>query len=286
PVHSDGTLFPALVVGLGSLGLSVLQRLRENLFEQFGSLSVLPNLRLLLMDTDPEVMRAAARGSPAGAMTANDVLLTPLNRPSYYLRAREGRDELHGWFNPRMLYRIPRSQVTTGVRALGRLAFCDNYRAVVRRLESELAACLDPNALATAARQTGLGVRTNRPRVYVVTSLAGGTGSGAFIDLAYVVRSLLKRRGYEEPDLVGLLLLPALDGSRTRTMTVGNAYAALTELNHYATPGTVFSARYHEREAPIEDPEPPFNRCMMLPLPEESDEVATRELADLAGHFL
>ena len=103
-----------------------------------------PHLRLLLLDTDPEVVRAATTGRPGAALSASDVLLAPLNRPSYYLKPRDGKPELDGWLNPRMLYRIPRSQVTTGVRALGRLAFCDNYRTIVRRLQIELNACLDP----------------------------------------------------------------------------------------------------------------------------------------------
>lgn len=284
-INGDGALLPALVVGLGQLGMTVLQRLREHLTGRFGSMSALPQLRTLLLDTDPEVMRAATRG-PGGSLSAGDVVLAPLNRPSYYLRPRDGRPGLDAWLNPRMLYRIPRSQITTGVRALGRLAFCDNYRAIARRLQSELEGALDPEALNKAARNTRLGVRTNRPRVYVVTSLAGGTGSGVFLDVAYTLRALLRQMGYEQPDVVGLLLVPPVDGSRTRTMAIGNTFAALTELVHYATPGTTFSARYHEREPAVEDSEPPFGRVLILPLPEETDEVATRELVELAGQFL
>ena len=74
---------------------------------------------------------------------SGEVLLAPLNRPSHYLKPRDGRPPLDKWLNPRMLYRIPRSQVTTGVRALGRLAFCDHYRAIVHRLQVELEACLE-----------------------------------------------------------------------------------------------------------------------------------------------
>jgi serine/threonine protein kinase len=284
--HGDGTLFPALVIGLGQLGLSVLQAVREHLTARVGSPALLPQLRLLLLDTDPEVVRSATRGRPGAALTAADVVLTPLNRPSYYLKHRDGRPPLSAWLNPRMLYRIPRSQVTTGVRALGRLAFCDNYRMLAARLQRELDAALDPAALTAAAKQSGLGLRTNRPRVYVVTSLAGGTGSGMFLDLAYTVRALLKQMGYEQPDVVGLLLLPPVDGNRTRTLTLGNAYAALTELRHFAKPDTQFRARYHEREAPICDPAPPFGRCVLLPLPEETDEAATREQIELAGRYL
>ena len=96
---------------------------------------------------------------------------------------------------------------------------------------------MDADAL-DSARQTGLGLRTNRVRVYVVTNLAGGTGSGMFLDLAYNIRALLKQAGYQQPDVVGLFLLPNVDRNRTRTLTLGNACAALSELVHYfAQPG-------------------------------------------------
>jgi hypothetical protein len=285
-VKGDGVLQPGLIVGLGSLGMGVLQRLRESLCRRFGSLSQAPHLRLLLIDTDAEVVRTATRGASGAALSAADVLITPLNRPSHYVKPREGRPPLESWLNPRMLYRIPRSQVTTGVRALGRLAYLDNFRAIARRLQIDLDACLDPAALPAAARQSGLEVRSNRPRVYVVAGLSGGTGSGAFLDLTYTVRALLKQMGYEQPELVGLLLLPPVDRNRTRVMALGNAYAALTELIHYATPGSTFTARYHEREAPIQDHDPPFGRCVLLPLPDETDEVATRETVENAAQYL
>ncbi len=285
-VRGDGALFPALVVGVGAMGMTVLQRLREGLHHRFGSVSQAPHLRLLLLDTDPEVVRSATAGREGAALSGGDVLLTPLNRPSYYLRPRDGRPRFDSWLNPRMLYRIPRSQVTTGVRALGRLAFCDNYRAIVRRLQMELDACLEPNALPGAARQSGLGLRSNRPRVYVVANLAGGTGGGVFLDLAYTLRAMLRQMGYAQPDVVGLLLLPPVDRHRTRVLPLGNACAALTELSYYSSPTSVFTARYHEREAPVQDPDPPFSRCFLLQMPDEADETATRELIDSAGQFL
>ena len=285
-VRGEGALFPSLIIGVGAVGMTVLQRLRENLHRRFGSLSQAPHLRLLLLDTDPEVVRAATTGPPGAALSGADVLLTPLNRPGYYLRPRNGRTGFDGWLNRRMLYRIPRSQVTTGVRALGRLAFCDNYRTIVRRLQMELDACLEPNALPAAARQSGLGLRTNRPRVYVVANLAGGTGGGVFLDLAYTLRAMLRQMGYAQPDVVGLLLLPPVDRHRTRVLPLGNACAALTELSHYSAPTSLFTARYHEREALVQDVDPPFSRCFLLPLPDEADETATRELIDSAGQFL
>ena len=107
-----------------------------------------------------------------------------------------------------MLYRITRAQQTGAVRALGRLAFCDNYRLIAHRIQGELEACLDPELLKATAKRTRLGLRTSQPRVYVVAGLAGGSGGGMFLDLAYVVRDLLRQMGFTDPDVVGLLLVP------------------------------------------------------------------------------
>jgi serine/threonine protein kinase len=284
--HGDGTLFPALVIGLGQMGLQALQGVRETIYMHLGGVEAVANLRLLLLDTDPEVLRQATRSErAAGGLPAGDVLLAPLSRPSYYLKPRDGRPALERWLPRQMIYRIPRSQVTTGVRALGRLAFCDHFRSIQRRLDSEVDALLDPESLQAAINRTGLGLRTNRPRVYIVCSLGGGTGSGMFLDVAYMVRSLLARRGFEQPDVVGLLLVPQVDRSLTRIQALGNAHAALRELEHFAQPGNCFTACYHEREAPIQDPAPPFSRCILLPMPEETDEAGTSSLIELIGQF-
>jgi serine/threonine protein kinase len=285
-IKGTGTLFPAVIVGLGQVGLTVMQRLREELTTSVAPAGLLPHLRFSLIDTDPEVMRLATRGNPSASLSASEVILAPLNRPSYYLKPSSTRPILNTWLNPRILYRIPRSQVTTGVRALGRLAYIDNYRVIIRRLQTELEAAVEPKALQDSAAQTGLGVRSNRPRVYILTSLAGGTGSGMFLDVAYTVRALLKQMGYENPDVVGLLLLPPVDNNRTRLLPLGNAYAALTELNYFGGAGIEFKAKYHESEAPIEDDGPPFTRTIVLPMPDESDETAMQETIDSCAQML
>jgi hypothetical protein len=287
--RGEGVLFPALVLGIGQVGQLVVQQLRQALHNGLGSAEAAPHLRLLALDTDPEAVRQAARApkdAPEARLPPKDVLLVGLNRPSYYIKSRETLAALEKWLKPRMLYRIPRSQVTTGVRALGRLALCDNYRAIRARLKREIEALLEPQALAAAARQTRLGVSTNRPRVYLVCGVSGGTGGGMFLDLAYTVRALLREVGFEEPEVAGLLFLPPLEGSQTRVAALGNAYAALSELRYYARPGTLFSARYHDMEPPVEDTEPPFRPCVLLPLPEETDQAAVRETMAQAGQYL
>src|SRR5260370_35659802 len=60
----EGYLLPALIVGLGQVGLTVLQALRGILYERFGAMGRLPCVRLLQIDPDPELIRQATRGWP------------------------------------------------------------------------------------------------------------------------------------------------------------------------------------------------------------------------------
>jgi hypothetical protein len=285
-ITGDGLLFPAVIVGVGQLGLRVLKALRGQLSEHFGTSESMPHVRLLYIDTDPEAPHAAVDGPPQRMLNPNEVVLTKLNRPSYYMRSHHGRERIQSWFNFKMLYRIPRNLSTTGLRALGRLAFVDNYRQISRRLRNELETCTRPEVLSEASARTGMALRSNRPRIYVVTGLAGGTGGGMFIDLAYVARHLAQELGYAHPETVGLFFLPPVDRNPGQTLVLGNTFAALTELNHFSSPDTTFSARYDDSGRLSEEGQAPYNRTFLLTLPEGADEGPMAEVAELAGGFL
>jgi len=280
----EGTLLPALVVGVGGAGLAVLRRLRSSLQALAPRPGAFDHLRFLYLDTDPQQTREATRGRPDTCFGGGEVLLAQINRPSHYLKPRDGRPPLDAWFDPQMLYRIPRTQTTAGCRALGRLAFCDNYRLIAPRLRAELEACADPEAVTAAAKRTRLGLRTTRPRVYVVASLAGGSGGGMFLDLAYVARAALRDLGHPDADLVGLFLLPPADRAPANPLPLGNTCAALTELNHFWGVAD-FSARYLEREGSVRETNPPFGRCVLLPLAQAAD-GGSEESAAPAAEFL
>jgi len=277
---ADGILVPAVVIGLGTLGLATLRQLRRETVDNFGLAEALPSLRLLHIDSDPQVAKYALHGRDQVALRSSEVLLTRLHRPSHYLRPREGTTGLESWLPSKTLYRMPRQQSAGGVRALGRLAFIDHYKTIARRLEIELQACCSKLTLEKAVRETGLDLRTSAPRVYIVTSLADGTGSGMFLDLAFLVRQKLQQLGYDSANVVGVCYLPPTAKDPRRSAALANTFAALTELNHFSAKHAVFSAQYELGEVRAADPlfsweGPPLPRCQFFTLPEEHEATLT-----------
>jgi hypothetical protein len=92
--------------------------------------------------------------------------------------------------------------------------------------------------------------------------------------VAAALRRELRQLGHPRAELVAVMLAPAVKGN-VEARGVANAFAALRELKHSA------AAAKESGSAP------PFDRCVMLPLPAKSEgAVAIQELASLAGEFL
>jgi serine/threonine protein kinase len=277
-----GVLFPAVVLGVGGLAREVQQHLRQALRKRGGPAETWPHIRLLHLDTDPTAVELTATGEAGALLAPEEILLTFFQRPAHYLRRPRERRQLEEWLPLAPLARLPRDQVTAGGwRALGRLAYLSCAATIAARVRDELNGCTQPEALQGTVRRTNLGLRTTMPRVYIVSSLTGGTGSGMFIDLAYGMRRVLVQLGFPRAEVIGVLLLPGSD-RQTSPPVVANTYAALTELNHYAAKGGYAS----EADARVQVG-PPFSRCVLLPLPARTDGPgAMDELAALAGDYL
>ena len=259
----EGVLFPAVVVGVGAVGLSVVRKLRQLILDRFGSADAVPTLRFLFIDTDAETVESAGQGD--AAFGPHEVYHAKLNRPAHYLQ-KEGLPSIDPWMPPGLLYQLPKSPTSAqGVRAFGRLALCDHYRPLAERIRADVEGFVNGDPLAAAAKATGLGVRTNRPRVYVVAGTGGGTGGGMFLDLAYLIKHEFRQVGYAAPEAVALLLTPAAD-KRTSQGALANTFAALTETYHFAS-GERFESRYDTAEAPVVEVRNPFNRLAVVDLP-------------------
>jgi hypothetical protein len=270
----DGLLFPALVVGIGRTGLQAVRAVRQIVHDRFNAVAAVPTLRFLFIDTDPDDTTSAAAGG-ADPLPPHQVLLARLHRPVHYLQ-REGLPDVQQWLPPNTLYQLPKaSGPAAGVRAFGRLALCDHFRMIAQRIRQEIEPFLNDDLLTKTADHTGLGVRSNRPRVYILGGLAGGTGGGMFLDLAYLLKHELRNVGYRNPEVHGLFALPPADKNTPRA-AAANAFAALTELNHYAT--SPYQTRFDNSESPVTDTSPPFDRVGLVQWPRKGTDADHRRL--------
>jgi hypothetical protein len=268
----DGVLFPALVVALGQTGRRVAEQLKRAIADRYGTAAKVPNVRVLCVDTDPEVPTPDGT-DPAGLIGPAEVVHAKLNRSTHYMQ-RDSLPPVEQWLPSGALYRLPRNPGSAGgVRAFGRLALFDHYRTIAQRVRQEIETFLTDDTLMQADRATQLGLRTNRPRAYIVAGLAGGTGSGMFLDLAFLVRHELRQVGYLRPEVVGVFFVPPANPKNPRGIPMGNTYAALSELCHFQTKKTRYQTIFDRAEAPITDNDAPFGRVAILQLPKAPDPV-------------
>jgi len=282
----DGALFPALVVAIGQTGRRVAEELKRAIADRYGSLDRTPHVRILYVDTDPEAVSSPLPTDNVATLIAREVVAARLNRSTHYLQ-RDSLPSVEQWLPTGSLYKLPRNPGSAdGVRAFGRLALFDHYRTVAQRIRQEIETFLTDDALMQADKATKLGLRTNRPRAFVIANLAGGTGSGMFIDLAFLVRHELRQVGYLRPEVVGVFFAPPADANAPRSSAVGNTYAALAELHHFQSKKTRYQTAFDKSEAPVTDSEAPFARISLLQLPRGVDTHKSQSIVAMAARAL
>ncbi len=281
----EGILFPALVLAIGQTGKKVVESLKKLIADRYSHPDKTPNIRYLLIDTDPEGVPSGAPDNPT-EIAPHESVLARLNRPGHYLQ-RESLPPVDSWMPSGTLYKLSRNPgAAEGIRAFGRLALFDHYRIIAQRVRQEIEAFMIETPVNEANKNTKLGLRTNRPRAYIVTSLSGGTGAGMFLDIAFLLRHEMRQVGYFKAEINGIFFAPPATRSGARNVALGNAYAAFTELNHFQSKKTVYQTMFDKTEPPIVDSEPPFARIAVLPLPKAITPRSQAASAGLAARAL
>ena len=282
PQPSTGALRPTLIIGLGAFGRRALLELRCRFLDRFGDLDRAPLFRFLYIDVDADAVRAATRGSPEVALKPSEVYHLPLQQVSHYRRRQ--LDHLNDWLPREKLYTMPRSLKTQGSRALGRLAFSDNYMRLVGRFRRDIQQAVHPDALYQSVTNTGLALRDNTPRVYVLAA-AGGGASGCLTDLGFGLRRLLKQMHHPDAPVTALVFCGAPDDPATPPGEQANVYATLTELNHFADPCVPFAAQYGADGPRLSDEGSAFDSVYILPHANRTPESRRDALAHLGSYL-
>ena len=216
PNQTQTAVSQALVVGLGGSGAEALSALRQLVDND--QVPEKLQLHTLLIDTDSATLDAEQRADAPQAVASSQTIHAFLRTPNDYRLS--GNTRLAS-ISRRWVYNVPRSGMTEGLRPLGRLALLDHSEAITQRLQ----AMITPFVEHPTSGQT--------PRVYVVSSLDGGTGGGMVWDVVNVLRSLLDQAGLVEAEIIPVLSVPSLQINQKHPLIAADTYTALSELFHY-----------------------------------------------------
>ncbi|PYQ27549.1 MAG: hypothetical protein DMF56_19400 [Acidobacteria bacterium] len=267
---SDKPVGPTMIIGLGGTGKEVLLRLRRKIIERYGALSRLPFLRFMHVDTD-KTLNATEQYDLRGGddplireiqfSNAERVDLTITGGTGKYVDHLNNYPSVKRWFpgGSKIAHLGDLKDGAGQVRIASRLGFFDAFNH--QKITGRLAQCrreLSETSIPSESSALGFDFNAQNSRVVIVASIAGGTGSGTFLDMGYLVR-----RYFPEAERIGILLLPGFfSGYPGAERVRANGYAALMELNHYTFRHTFiadWTATQSERMGP-----PPFSSTYLI----------------------
>lgn len=275
---------PTLVIGLGGTGHEVLVRLKARFTETFGS-DIFKIVKLLAFDTADETKTITNNLGQPVSLTKETELVNIGHVPvSSLLHNLDIHPTIRAWLPDNM----PVRSITAGaqaVRPLGRLAlfYHFNHEADVKNRLLGMIQELGNIKLRGTVGEGAVIARSRGINVFIVCSVCGGTGSGTFLDAAYLVKQLIEFSGIRQEFCFvnGILVLPQAFANVASNEILANSYAALRELEYFSKEGHYF-ARYPDRtEVRIHNR--PFNICYLVDAVNERGKLLTglEELAPM-----
>ncbi len=227
-MRSNVVFRPTVVIGLGGTGHSVVLKLKRHFFDAYGS--VPPIIKFLSLDTTENVEHSER------ARDGSLVTLEPINEQVVLTVANPGalvsgtNEHINEWW-PR---NIPMKAITDGagqVRARGRLALFAKSKDIFGRIENAIKNVNDRKNDREMYKERFQVSDKGGVEIYIVGSLAGGTGSGMFLDIAFITRHLLDALS----NITGVLVLPhVFSGLAGTPLVKPNAYGALKEIERFS----------------------------------------------------
>lgn len=209
----------AIVIGIGGTGADCVGNLSIQAVapENDGQLQLHP----VIIDTDINSLADFRQLGVVDSLPTHQLILTELKTAHQYRRSGTQRLKT---VSRRWIYNVPRSLTTENMRPLGRLALVDHGLELIEKLRS---------TFSSVAELAG----SSKPLVYVVGSLAGGTGSGMYIDLVHLVRGLLDELDFADVRIRSIMTTARLQADPARPLALMNTHAGLIEIEHFMKAG-------------------------------------------------
>lgn len=231
-----------LIIGLGGTGQTVIRDIKKRLLRRYGEIPKL--VKFLSFDTDADEYQDTPfeyywNGENRKTQKYN------LQQEEFVKIARPGLEVLKDDANCQNLnfeqlesiYGLANGIGANGFRVMGRAHFLYNANTILQRLKNTVSD-LKNAQLAENQQASGYHLANQNVSVYIIASLAGGTGSSAFMDISRLLQHAgidVVPRGADTPTdrIFGMFFMPAFFATKPNTPNVKiNTYVALSELDY------------------------------------------------------
>lgn len=268
---------PILIVGLGGTGVGATLKVKKMIYDRLqceqknGVFMDKPrNIEYLVMDTD-----MASKNMSIGGVGFSEAMDESFVFTCGNIQAKLQSPNLPSYIANWVDKDIDLTEVVYGagaVRQVGRFMLFDNIKRVIDAIEAKI-------VRVTTSNKDGDGGYGDKVPLYVfvLAGISGGTGSGTFIDIAYLIKGIARKiNNNRVVKRIGLLFLPdvnlAIPGiSDTKKENLKkNGFAALKELDYLMNinnqTGDCFEQDYGTvKIGPKADGDiPPFETCILI----------------------
>ena len=217
-------------IGLGGTGISCLKEVKKQVYNRLkpddveADVKTYKHIQFLAIDADESSL-------------GDDNSLSTLDKVTEFVNL--SNSNIHGVLsNPRVLRQEPSLKWLSdklaihdaanglgGVRQAGRLAVMQNCGKIKKEITKKI----------NLARTDLIGKQLN---IHIFTGMGGGTGSGAFLDICYIIQHVLGQLSLKgQAETCGYFFLPDVNLDRVRSDTVRqyieiNGFAAMKELDY------------------------------------------------------
>ncbi|MGO1751596.1 MAG: tubulin-like doman-containing protein [Psychroflexus sp.] len=276
----------SLFIGLGGTGLKSILHTKKRFIDTYGEIP--PMTGFLALDTDGDsrnIQLDSHLGDQRVGLDSSEFLYIRVHGPQAVLRQQPDLFDFVPSRNRDLLVSL--TDGAGQVRSNGRFATHFNYGAIEHAIQSKLTSILDADSIANKEFE----VNGDDVEINMMFSVAGGTGSGTFLDIAYIVKEVSKSiNANVGVSTIGFAILPdvfnAMMTGPAMANVLPNGYGALYDLDylmHHNFDKKPLEIKYANKNIEIETP--PFDLVFTINNSDKNAHTYTKvnDLSELIG---
>lgn len=262
-------LRPTLYIGVGGTGMEVMMRVRRRILNaSWGSdnvrlenLSQFPIAQFIHFDLDQGAIIDSGRAQTEDLQynlvkfTDDEKIVESFDIEKY------SRDDsslsryphIQNWLplTPQKIRElgIDPAKGAGQIRSVSRLYFFDKYPKTRDKIRSKLNTLKAGLSRDDILKKLNLQLDTSKFRIVIMGSVAGGTGSGSFLDMGWLSKWVAKNE-VEAADVELMMFLPTGYSSANKSRTEANAYAALMEVESAMVGNSKYIEKWDDYDRP------------------------------------